>query len=171
MSYDFSKSDSISNSFKLLERIISDPSVAKEFDISLFEDQKRFAHLDLPQEKIMPMSLNRLKFYADEVLPFGWKGLDALRKKAVQAITIQNQRKKQSRGSKKDLEQRLAESKSQAQSYLNEIARFSEQYKHLIEICHIQARNDADFACLFYKHLKRYTHTDNPLSIVNDKNV
>ena len=166
---DYSKSDSITNTFNLLTRIISDPNAAKGIDVSCFKDQKRFAQLDLPDEKIIPMSLNRWKDYADDVLPIGWKGLDELRKRVLQVINKKSKQKELSRGSKKDLERRLAESKSQAQSYLNEIVRFSEQYKHLLEICHIQARNDADFASLFSRHLKRYVHVDASLTVINGK--
>jgi len=167
MSSDFSKPESITNTFNLLTRIITDPNAAKDIQISCFQNQKRFANLSLPEEKIVSMSLNRWKDYADEVLPIGWKGLDELRKRALQAITKKRKQKELSRGSKKDLERRLTESKRQAQSYLNEIVRFSEQYKHLLEISHIQARNDADFASLFSRHLKRYACVNATLTVIN----
>lgn len=169
MSNDNSKFTSITNTFNLLERIISDVKTAKNIDISFFEDQKRFAHLDLPHESIVPMSLNCWKHYADEVLPNGWKSLDTLRKRALQAIIKKNKQKETSRGSKKDLQRKLDEADYLAQSYLNDILRFSEQYKHLLEICHIQARNDADFAGLFSRHLKRYANIDVTLSVINGK--
>lgn len=169
MSFEYSKSESIRNTYKLLIRIIEDPNSVKDLDISCFTDQKRFAQLNLPKEKIIPMSLNSWKAYADEIMPIGWKELDKLRKKALQSIIKKNEQKELSRGSKKDLQRRLDESDYLAQSYLNEIVRFSEQYKHLLEICHIQARNDADFAGLFSGHLKRYANIDVTLSVINGK--
>lgn len=162
------KLKSITNSHDLLLEIIAAPKTCGGVDISNLKSQKRFAQLDIPEKNIVPMSLNRWKAYADEVLPIGWKGLDKLRKKALNAIELEDKKgNKPSRGSKKDLEIKLDEKKNISQSYLNEIIRLSEQYKHLLEICHMQARQDADFKDLFHIHLKRYAYIDKLYAVKN----
>jgi len=172
MNIEATKSESIANTYNYLNLIISDPKQLENIDVSILKDQKRFARLEIPDKAILPMSLNRWKDYADEVLPIGWKGLNGLRKKAVEAIEKANAvEKKTSRGSKKDLENRLDNNTMAVQSYLNEIVRFSEQYKHLLEICHIQARHDKYFKELFQKHLKRYAHKSSHLTVISGKNL
>jgi len=172
MDIETNKSESITNTYNLLKLIISDPKQSENIDESILSDQKRLAQLDLPKVKIVPMSLNRWKHYADEVLPIGWKGLDGLRKDALKSVKkAKDTENKPSRGSKKDIEDRLEKEKNTSQSYLNEIERFSEQYKHLLEICHIQGRNDPDFKIIFNRHLERYAHNRTEWTVISSKGV
>ena len=171
MNTEATKSESITNTYNFLNLIISDPKQLGDIDVSTLRDQKRFARLEIPDKAIVSMSLNRWKDYADAVLPIGWKGLNGLRIKAVEAIEIADSvDKKPSRGSKQDLEKRLYDKTTTAQEHINEIIRFSEQYKHLLEICHIQARHDDYFNELFQRHLKRYAHKRSELTVISGKN-
>ena len=167
MDTETSKSASIINTYNLLQSIIKNPQSYKHIDITMLKDQGRFTQLDLSEFKIVPMSLNRWKHYADETLPIGWKGLDDLRKKALKALRKSDGGKSgASRGSRHNLQDRLNKATKEAQTYINEIARFSEQYTHLLEICHIHANEDESFKELFYSHLSRYTNHRGALSVI-----
>ncbi|MCF7514085.1 hypothetical protein L3V43_10900 [Pseudoalteromonas sp. L23] len=152
---------SVISSYELLRAIIAKPHSFSDFNILCLKDQTRFAKLNLPERNIVSMSLNRWKKYADDAIPIGWRGLDKLRKQALSKIKSESlKQENHSRGSKKYLQRKLEEEKCTSQSYLNEIVRFSEQYKHLLHICHIHARQDNDFKDLFCRHLKRYADTE-----------
>jgi hypothetical protein len=165
MSDEISKHDSINACYSLLNDIINNPTKHRSFNTSLLISQNALASCEMPTHGIMPMSLNRWKHYANEILHEGWRELDKLRKQALNTL-IDNEKggSSPSRGTLADLQVRLSTSEGDNQKYINEIVRFSEQYKNLLEFCHIQARQSGSFKSGFDKHLKRYS--TNPISIV-----
>lgn len=158
MNEEISKSESIRSSHLLLQDMIENPKKHNSFDTSLLKSQGAFASTDMPAYGIKAMSLNRWKNYADEIVPSGWRELNRLRIKALKVLAKSSQGDTQpSRGTVSDLDSRLKAKKSDYQRCINEIARFGEQYKHLLEICHIHARQSKSFEPLFSNHLKRYS--------------
>jgi hypothetical protein len=158
MSVEISKSESIRSCYLLLQDMVLNPKKYSSFDISLLKSQGDFASTDIPAYGIKAMSLNRWKDYADEIVPSGWRELDRLRKKALKVLAKNSQGDTPpSRGTVSDLNNRLKAKKIDYQRCINEIARFGEQYKHLLEICHIHARQSKSFEPLFSNHLKRYS--------------
>lgn len=159
MSNNSDKALSIKNGVELLDKIINDPKVIDWITIDMLKDQKSFSSLNLPELNIHPMSLNRWKFYADEHFVDGWKGIDKQRKKALAALRkALEPRSKPSRGSKTDLQERLEASSTESQHLINEIARFSDQYMHLIEICKIEAKHNPQFDNRLKEHQRRYSN-------------
>jgi hypothetical protein len=161
------KRSSVCGLKNLFSKIVDD----KEFSLGLtesnFKSQSDISKLDIPEKSIIPMSLNTLKAVADEYLDGGWEALDRLRKTALNTVRKASINKgKPSRGSVNDLKSQLEASKKESQNFLNEIGRFADQYKNLLEVARIEASQNANFSVRFKNHQERYSSQQPRLALV-----
>ncbi|MEZ9368922.1 hypothetical protein AB4140_08875 [Shewanella sp. 10N.286.51.B2] len=167
MSKNISKLGSVNACEALLQNMIENPSAYDSFNVSLLNSQKALSSMEMPERGITSMSLNRWKHYADKALPGGWRCLDRLRKQAYKALSKSKESHNYpSRGTISDYKQRLKNSQSDNAQLINEIARFGEQYTHLLEFCHIRSRQDKSFKALFESHLDRYSSPKESIRLV-----
>ena len=165
---DIEKKSSVTGLKNVLERIIKSETDSNHMGIiaSDLASQGSMCKLDIPAIGVKPISLNTLKAHSEKYLSGGWVHLNELRVTAFKKLSPSKAKKKIKRGSKEFIEYKLGTTQNSNQQLINEIARFAEQYRHLNEICRIQASVDENFDRLYKQHLRRYAEDRGRLQVV-----
>lgn len=154
--------ESVAHTFALLKKAIDDPESVSAVFIRACKSQGHLASLELPDFGIHAMSLNTMKTHADNNGKILWTQLDAYRKTALKKHQQQVQSKtKPSRGSKINLEARLAGVERDLQQKTNEIIQFVDRYDDLLVLSRDHARLNSTFESKLKRHLDRYIYMDN----------
>jgi hypothetical protein len=141
---------------------IQNPEIAPIAIIEACKSQGALSSLDMPEYGIRPMSLNTFKTHCDNNSDILWQQMDASRKATlIKYNNYKNNINKPSRGTKIDLENRIAEINRELQLQNNDIIKFVDRYQDLLTICRDHALKDSVMSAKLSLHLKKYRYMEN----------